>query len=142
MTKHLKIDREVPNYLNKDNSYFSAHQIHEKWESKFSFAIYSTKERGWFCKVCAEYSEGTEQWKTVAVKLHEHPTRTFWAHEDSKKHVYASKKQREVRKILTNGTIYKQMIDGEKRQTVGTREKNRRLIKKFIKTAYYVAIKK
>ena len=34
------------------------------------------------------------------------------------------------------------MIDGEKRQTVGTREKNRRLIKKFIKTAYYVAIKK
>ena len=60
-TSKDKSEREVPNYLNKDNSYFSAHQIHEKWESKFPFAIYSTKERGWFCKVCAEYSEGTEQ---------------------------------------------------------------------------------
>ena len=34
------------------------------------------------------------------------------------------------------------MIDGEKRQTVSTRERNRRVIKKFMKTAYYVAKKK
>ena len=33
-------DRGVPNYLHKD---FSVHQIQEKWESKFPFAIYSTK---------------------------------------------------------------------------------------------------
>ena len=116
-TSKDKSEREVPNYLNKDNSYFSAHQIHEKWESKFPFAIYSTKERGWFCKVCAEYSEGTEQWNTVAVELHEHPTRTFWGHEDSKKHVYALKKQREVRKILTEGTIYK--LKNAKRLALG-----------------------
>ena len=50
--------------------------------------------------------------------------------------------QRELRKILTKGTIYKQMIDGKKRQTVSTRERNRRVIKKFTKTAYYVAKKK
>ena len=75
-TSEDEIDREVPNYLNTDNSYFSAHQIQEQWESKFPFA-YSEKERGWLCKVCAEYNEGTEQWKTAAVKLQEHPTRTF-----------------------------------------------------------------
>ena len=34
------------------------------------------------------------------------------------------------------------MIDGEKRQTISTRERNRRVIKKFMKTAYYVAKKK
>ena len=115
-TSKDEIDREVPNYMNKGNSYFSAHQIQEKWESKFLFTIYSTKERGWLCKVCAEYSEGTEQWKTVNVKLHENPTRTFLGHENSKKHVNVLKKQRQVRKILTKGTIYKQIIDGEKRE--------------------------
>ena len=103
-TSKDEIDREVLNYLNKDNSYFSAHQILEKWESKFLFAIYLAKERGWLCKVCTEYSEGTEQWKIVIVKLHEHPTSTFLGHENSKKHLNALKKQREVRKILTKGT--------------------------------------
>ena len=34
------------------------------------------------------------------------------------------------------------MIDSEKCQTVSTRERNRRVIKKFMKTAYYVAKKK
>ena len=131
-------DRGVPNYLNKD---FSAHQIQEKWESKFPFAIYSTKERGWLCKVCAEYSERTEQRKAVSVELNEHPTRTFLGHENSKKHANALKQQREVRKILTKGTIYKQMINGEKHQTVSTRERNKRVIKEFLKTAY-VAKKK
>ena len=53
-TSKDEIDREVPNYLNKGNSHFSAHQIQEKWESKFPFAIYSAKERGWLCKACAE----------------------------------------------------------------------------------------
>ena len=72
--------------------------------------------------MCAEYSKGTEQWKTVVVKLHEHPTRTFLGHENSKKYINALEKQREVRKILTKGTIYKQMIDGEKRQTLSTSE--------------------
>ena len=94
------------------------------------------KKRGWLCKVCAEYSKGTEQWKTVVVKLHEHPTRTFLGHENSKKYINALEKQREVRKILTKGTIYKQMIDGGKGQTISTRERNRRVIKKFMKTAY------
>ena len=31
-TSKDEIDRKVPNYLNKDNSYFSTHQIQEKWE--------------------------------------------------------------------------------------------------------------
>ena len=91
--------------------------------------------------MCAEYREGTEQWKTVAVKLHEHRTRTFLGHENSKKHVNALKKQREVRKILTKGTICKQMIDHKKCQTVSTRERKRRVTKKCMKTAYYVAKK-
>ena len=91
-TSKDEIDREVPNYLNKDNSYFSAHQIQEKWESKFPFTIYLATERGWLCKVCTEYSEGTEMWKAVAVKLYEHPTRTFLGHKNSKKHVNALKK--------------------------------------------------
>ena len=121
-TSKDKIDREVPNYLIKGNSYFSAHQIQEKWESKIPFAKHSTKERGQLCKVCAEYREGTEQWKTVAVKQHEHRTRTFLGHENSKRHVNALKKQREIRKVSTKGTIYKQMIDGEKRQTLSTSE--------------------
>ena len=141
-TSKDQIDREVPIYLNKDNSYLSAHLILEKWESKFPLAIYSEKERGWLCKVYSEYNEGTEQWKRVPVELHEHPTRTFLGHENSKKYVNVLKKQREVRKILTKRTIYKQMIDGEKHQMLSTRERNRRVIKKFMKTIFYVAKKK
>ena len=53
--------------------------------------------------MCAKYSDVTEQWKAVAVKLYEHPTRTFLGHKNSKKHVNALKNQREVRKILTKG---------------------------------------
>ena len=45
-----EIDREVPNYMSKNNSYFSAHQIQEKWESKFSFVIYSTKKEVGFAR--------------------------------------------------------------------------------------------
>ena len=91
--------------------------------------------------MCVEYSEGTERRKAVSAELNEHPTRTFLGHENSKKHANALKQQREVRKILTKGTINKQMIDGEKHQTVSTRERNKRVIKEFLKTAY-VAKKK
>ena len=52
------------------------------------------------------------------------------------------KKEREVRKILAKETIYKETIDGEKHQTVSTRERNRRVIKKFMKITSYAAKKK
>ena len=51
-TSKNEIDREVSNYMNKENSYFSADQIQEKCESKFPFAIYSAKERMALQRVC------------------------------------------------------------------------------------------
>ena len=68
---------EAPNFKTPQNTYMVAHQIQEKWETTYPFAIYTAKQKGWICNICAEYGEGTEQWITAAVKLNQHPTRTF-----------------------------------------------------------------
>lgn len=43
--------------------------------------------------------------------------------------------------MLSKGRIYKQMVDGERQQSITTKERNRRGIKKFMKTTYYLAKK-
>ena len=60
---------EPLNYQTYRNTYMAAHQIQEKWEIAYPFAIYSAKQKGWLCKVCSEYGEGTEHWVSLAVKL-------------------------------------------------------------------------
>ena len=52
---------EAPNFKTLQNTYMVAHQIQEKWETAYPFAMYTAKQKGWLCNICAEYGEGTEQ---------------------------------------------------------------------------------
>ena len=90
------------------------HQTQEKWELQYLFAFYSTSNRGWLCHLCNEYGEGDEYWGSVGVKLHEHPTETFKSYMESKKHTDIKKKNQEIKNLLSKGSTYKQMIEGER----------------------------
>ena len=50
---------QTPNFKAIQNNYIMAHQIQEKWETAYHFAIYSAKQKGWLCKVCSEFGECT-----------------------------------------------------------------------------------
>ena len=80
---------ETPNFKTIKNNYMIAHQIQEKWETAYPLAIHSVKQEGWLCKVSSEYGEGTKHCITLAVKLNQHPTRTFEGHVQSGKHTNA-----------------------------------------------------
>ena len=136
-----KTGDETLNFKNIQNNYMIAHQIQEKWEKVYPFAIYSVKQKGWLCKVCPENGEGTEHWITLAVKSNQHPTRTFEGHLQSQKHTNAIRKQQAVKQMLVKGRVYKQMCAGERKQMVSTKERNRRIIKKLLKTSHFVVKK-
>lgn len=54
-----KAENAVEDSINQHASSV-AHQIQEKWETAFEFATYLAKQRGWLCKICSEYGEGSK----------------------------------------------------------------------------------
>ena len=131
---------DIEDHVIDGRSYLREHQTQAKWEEKYEFAIYSASGGGWLCKTCSEYGDG-EYWRLKAVKIWEHPIRTFEKHKHSAKHVAANKKRLEVKQMLSRGTVYKQMVKGEQVLKRNTKARNRRVIKKFLKTTYFVAKK-
>ena len=105
--------------------------------------FYSASKQGWLCKIYGEYSiHGDAFWRTEAVKMGEHPGRLFSGHIKSGKHSNALKRQQETKQLLKQGSIYKQLHTGVHTQAVKTKRRNRAVIKKFLKTTYFVACKK
>lgn len=122
-------------------TYQTVMQNHAYWENEFPFAYYSAKDRGWLCKHCTEFGVG-EHWRTKGVKLWEHPNRTFVTHENSTKHKEALSKRQECKRMLTKGNIYRQIRHGQCVQKADIKARNRRIIKTFLKTTYFVVKKK
>ena len=122
----------------KGGSYLLAHQIHEKWETKYPFAYYTAKQNGWLCLICSEYGDGDKYWRTQAVRLHE----TFFRHESCKKHINAMKNKKQLKAVLTKGSIYKQIRNANATHSESTKKRNRCIIKKFLKTTYFIARRK
>ena len=137
------LDQALENESRKQHkSCLEINQIQAKWERLYDFAIYKASENGWICSVCSEYGDGDENWRTKAIQLWEHPTRTFEGHKNSKKHKDSAAKRADVKRTLSRGGIYRQ----KKRGDLVTKERrkaiNCRVIKKFIKTTYFIARKK
>ena len=135
---------EVPTDLSHKApaSYLEAHQIQEKWELHYLFAFYSAAQKGWLCQMCSEYGKGDDYCRNVGAKLHEHPTDTFECHIKSKKDQDSKKKKQEIKNLLSKGSIYQQIFQGEQYHSQNTKKRNRCVIKKFIQTTYFVAQKK
>ena len=89
-------------------------QIQTKWEVSFSFAFCSSSKDGCLCKLCSEYGEGDDFWRSKAVKLHELPNWVFSKHAGSLKHKVAEKKKIKIEAMIAKGNIHKQMCDGKK----------------------------
>ena len=89
------------------HSYLQAHQIQSKWEQLFPFAYFSANQNGWLCKICGEYGDGDDYWRTKAVKLQELPKHILTNHEKGKKHSAAKGKKIEMKNILSRGKIYR-----------------------------------
>ena len=114
-----------------------------KWELKYAWAYYSSAKGGWLCKTCEEYSDShDEHWKTIPRKHDQHPGLFFREHLSCQKHSRAMTNKRDVKMILVRGNIVRQINKGVETKTVKVRERNRRLIKKFIKIIYFLAKKK
>ena len=114
-----------------------------KLERTYKWAYYSSAKGGWFFKTCEEYSDSHDQhWKTIPRKHDQHPTVFFRDHDSCEKHSRAIKNKREVKTLLAKGNVVRQMNKGVETKTIKDIERNRRLIKKFIKTIYFLAKKK
>ena len=123
-------------------SYLIVHQVREKWENLFPFAYFTERKNGWLCKICEEYGKGNDFWSGKAVKHGEHPGKMFSQHRDSEKHKTALKQRAEVKAMLHKGSIYSQTVDSAESQSEKQKFRNRVVIKKFLKTAYFLARKK
>lgn len=124
-------------------SYLAWHQSQQKWENLYPCYFYSASKQGWLCKICSENStHGDEFWRSQAVKMGEHPGRLFSGHLNSDKHKNALKRQQESKQLLKKGSIYQRIHTGVHTQNLKIRQQNRTVIKKFLKTTYFVARKK
>ena len=141
-SKEVSTGDETSNFKAIQNNYIMLHQIQEKRETAYHFAIYSAKQKGCLCKACSEFAEGTENWITLAAKLNQHPTRTLEGHVQLRKHTSTIRTRQEVKQMLVKGQVYKQVFDGEGKQMVSTKERNRRVIQKLLKTSYFIVKKK
>ena len=111
-----------------------------KWEKAYPWAYYSSIKGGWFCKICEECSQtGDKFWKTVPKKHDTHPGEAFKEHSGSKKHTDAICSKKEIQSILSKGNIITQLQRGQEIRSETDRKKNRDLIKKLIKTVYFLA---
>ena len=115
----------------------------EKWERKYNWSYYSSLKGGWFCKTCEEYSDSYDEfWKTLPRRHDAHPGTFFREHESSDKHKKAISNRREIKLMLSKGNVVRQINKGMENKTAKDRKRNRNLIKKFLKTIYFLARKK
>ena len=112
-------------------------------EEGFFTSYYSAAEEGWFCKTCQEYSHnGYENWKTFPRKYDTHLGVFFREHENSKKHKDAVANKKEVKAILSKGNVLKQLQLAMEAGTNAEWKLNRNIVKKLIKTVYFLSRKK
>ena len=137
------IPTTVPENMQSDGHTKSSRSSYCQWELKYSWAYFNNLKDGWFCKTCEEYSNsGDAYWKTLPRKHDDHPSRIFYDHDTSTKHLAAIKNKKVVQSMLSKGAIYKQLRDASKTQSIARRDRNRRIIGKFFKTTYFLAKKK
>ena len=109
-------------------------QSHEHWET----GSWPKKRSGY---VNMYYWRKYEYWRTKAIKMWKHPYRTFLKHQESIRHVEATKKRQECKRVLTKGNIYKQMYEGQRVQKATIKAQNRHVSTKLFKTIYFVVKK-
>ena len=66
----------------------------------------------------------------------------FNEHTNSGKHKKALRNKQEVKIILSKGNVVRQLMKGMENKIEKDRRKNRTLIKKFLKTVYFMAKQK
>ena len=133
-TKELISEKKAPDGCTKSTS-----SIYCKWETKYSWAYFNHSKNGWFCKTCKEYSNtGDAHWKTLPRKHDEHLNQFFFDHKNSLKHLNSIKNKKEILNVTSKGAIVHQILAGAETQSNASRDHNRQLIGKFIKTTYFL----
>ena len=118
----------------------AAHQAQRKWEELYTFAFYSASSRGWFCKICRQYGEGTH-WVSEVAHFGEHPKRYLERRHNGNTHKNAVKQKHLFQRMRAKGSIYKQIVTCVENSNQNIVECSRRVIKKFMKTVYFFARK-
>lgn len=93
-------------------SVLAAQQSQAKWEELYPFAFYSASSRGWYFKICQQYSIGSTHWVSQAVNFGEHPNRFLSRHLESNQHEQSLKQKQIFQRMMQKGTIYKQIVEG------------------------------
>ena len=133
-TKELISEKKAPDGCTKSTS-----SIYCKWETKYSWAYFNHSKNGWFCKTCKEYSNtGDAYWKTLPRKHDENLNQFFFDHKNSLKHLNSIKNKKEILNVTSKGAVVHQILAGAETQSNASRDHNRQLIGKFIKTTYFL----
>ena len=91
----------------------------------------------------AEYSNtGDTHWKTLPRKYDEHLSQFVFDHENSSEHLNSIKNKKEILHVTSKGAIVHQIVAGAETQSNASRDRNHRLIGKFIKTTYFLTREK
>ena len=114
--KELLSEKKTPDGLTKSTS-----SIYWKWETKYPWAYFNHSKNRLFCKTFSLVNTmNTRVNFSLIMKIH----------------------QREILNVISKGTIAHQMVAGAETQSNASRDRNRRLIGKFIKTTYFLTRKK
>ena len=140
MNKHSEVETNQSELDGR--CYLLIHQSREKWQNAYPFLFFLEAKNGWLCCVCSEYGKGDEYWHTKRDKQEEHPTLIFERHQKSPKHKEALTRQAEIKAMLQKGSVYEQSLTGVKGQGQKCKRRNKAVIKKFLKTTYFLARKK
>ena len=109
-----------------------------KCESLYTWAYYSISNKGWYCKICQEFSTyGDEYWKTKPVKHGEHPGNAFTSHLTGEKHKKAVEIEKVIKKSLSKGNIMKQLALANEAKVENETKSNRNVLIKFFKVTYF-----
>ena len=125
-----------------ERSQLGVHQSRAKWERLFDVAYFSHLQNGWLCKVCEEYSESSsaEDWRVKAVAV---TTKTAYCSSQwiSKTHEVSAKPTRNKADACKGKYLspdwFKEWDNAKECE-----KRNRRIIKKFLKTTYFISRKK
>ena len=136
-------ESELPREIRKYDGRKDKLSFTEKWEKKYTWSYYSCLNGGWFCKTCEGYSDSPDEyWKTLPRKHDEHPGMFFNEHVNSDKHKKSLRNKQELKIMLSKGNVVRQLTKAMENKTEKDRRKNRTLIKKFLKTVYFMAKQK
>ncbi|XP_064636953.1 zinc finger MYM-type protein 1-like [Lineus longissimus] len=136
----------LPSAARASNKSNSKRKFNPKWREKHPWIRYDPVNDGMLCGVCIEFgvpdSEESKRsrgaWTTVMVRKWKKALEKVMDHERSQMHKMAKERQVASKQCRESGGVVTVAIAGQMRNRLALKEKNRTIMKKNLRTTYYL----